>query len=77
MQEQILSPEPGTYQADFPPGEFRARREAVFDRIGAEACALVQGAGRGRSHERFRQTNEFYWLCGVETPESFWKCGMP
>ena len=32
------------YQRDFPPEEFRARWERVFDRIGEDAVAIVQGA---------------------------------
>ena len=38
------------YQADFPPEEFRARWQEVFDRIGDDAVALVQG---------YSQTNGF------------------
>lgn len=32
------------YQKEFPPEEFRARWAAVFDRIGEDAVAVVQGA---------------------------------
>ncbi|WP_395138950.1 aminopeptidase P N-terminal domain-containing protein [Armatimonas sp.] len=55
----------------FPAEEFAARRERVFDQIGPEACALIQGGGPVRGFEVFRQTNEFFYLCGVETPQAY------
>lgn len=67
----IAAPAPALFQTDFPPEELRARRAAVFDRIGPGACALVQGAGPVRGYEPFRQTNEFYWLCGVESAQAY------
>jgi Xaa-Pro aminopeptidase len=59
------------YQTDFPPEEFRARFARVFDGIGAEAAALVQGAPMVRGFVLPRQTNELYYLCGVETPHAY------
>ena len=56
------------YQGDFPPEEFRARWEKVYDRIGAEAVAVVQGAPLANGFQLPRQSNSFYYLCGVETP---------
>jgi len=56
---------------DFPPDEFRARREKVYDAIGANALALVQGAPSPLGYVRFRQTNSFYYLSGVETPHAY------
>jgi len=58
------------FQRDFPLEEFAARRAAVFDRIG-EASALLQGAGPVRAFDRFRQSNELYYLSGVETPQAY------
>ncbi len=55
----------------FPAEEFAARRARVFDAIGPEACALIQGSGPVRGFEVFRQTNEFFYLCGVETPQAY------
>ena len=55
----------------FPPDEFAARRETIYDRIGPDAHALVQGAGPVRGFEVFRQSNEFLYLCGVEIPQSY------
>ncbi len=63
--------EPVVFQTDFPPEEFAARRAKVFDEIGAEAVAVVQGAPAVRGFEVFRQFNEFYYLCGVEVPHCY------
>ena len=52
----------------FPPEEYAARRARGFDEIGPKACAVVQGAGPVRGFEAFRQTNEFFYLCGLEIP---------
>ncbi|MGH9336824.1 MAG: aminopeptidase P N-terminal domain-containing protein, partial [Vicinamibacteria bacterium] len=59
------------FTEDFPPEEFRARREKVFDAIGKTALAVVQGAPSPVGYVRFRQSNEFYYLCGVESPHSY------
>ena len=34
------------HQTDFPPEEFKARWEVIFDKIGNQAVAVVQGAAR-------------------------------
>jgi Xaa-Pro aminopeptidase len=59
------------YQVDFPPDEFQARWEGVLDAIGPEAVALVQGAPAVRGFVVPRQYNDFYYLCGVETPHAY------
>jgi Xaa-Pro aminopeptidase len=63
--------QPPPYQTDFPPEEFQARWNAVLDKIGARAIAIVQGAGKARGFNLPRQTNEFYHLCGIETPHAY------
>ena len=35
---------PSMFQTDFPSSEFLARRQDVFDRIGSNAVAVLQGA---------------------------------
>ncbi len=55
------------FTSDFPPQEFKLRRERLFDRIGPDAIALVQSAPMPDSYVKFRQSNQFYYLCGVET----------
>jgi Xaa-Pro aminopeptidase len=59
------------YQSDFPPEEFRARWEKVFAKIGDKAVALVAGAPAEGGFAFPRQSNDFYYLCGVETPGSY------
>jgi Xaa-Pro aminopeptidase len=59
------------WQADFPAEEFAARRRKIFDAIGDEAHALLQGAPAPRGYVVFRQTNEFFYCCGLETPQAY------
>jgi len=59
------------FTADFPPEEFAARRAAVYDAIGPEAVAILQGAPSPSGYTRFRQTNELYYLCGIEVPHAY------
>ncbi|CDM66983.1 aminopeptidase P N-terminal domain-containing protein [Pyrinomonas methylaliphatogenes] len=59
------------YQPHFPPEEFRARWNKIFDKIGPGAIAIVQGAPQVGGFIYPRQTNEFYYLCGIETPHSY------
>lgn len=56
---------------DFPPQEFAARRSKIYDSIGEGGLALVQGASSPAGYVRFRQTNEFYYLCGLESPHAY------
>lgn len=71
LQQIALAQNLPTYQSDFPPGEFKLRWEKLFDKIGGDAIALVQGAPPAEGFARFRQSNEFYYLCGVETPGAY------
>ena len=59
------------FTSDFPPEEFAARRAKVYDAIGKDAVALVQGAPAPEGYLRFRQSNDFYYLCGVEVPHAY------
>jgi len=59
------------YQSHFPPEEFKARWQKVFEPIGNRAIAIVQGAPQVNGFIVPRQTNEFYYLCGIETPHSY------
>ena len=64
-------PLPELFQTNFSRDELAARRAAVFDMIGADDIALVQGAPAPATSEFFRQTNDFYYLSGVEVPHSY------
>ncbi len=59
------------YQTDFPAEEFRSRHARVFERIGANAVAVVQGMPQTEGFTLPRQHNTFYYLCGIETPGSY------
>jgi len=58
------------HQSHFPPEEFQARWENIFDIIG-EAAAVFQGAPDNGGFNFPRQQNVFYYLCGVENPHSY------
>lgn len=59
------------YQTDFTKEEFAERRAKVFEKIGKNAIAVIQGAKGTGDFNVFRQTNEFYYLSGIETPHSY------
>ena len=59
------------YQSDFPPDEFRARWQKVFEGIGQDAVAVVQGVPLTSGFVVPRQANSFYYLCGIETPGAY------
>jgi Xaa-Pro aminopeptidase len=59
------------HQKHFPPEEFKARWATVYDRIGDRAVAIVQGAPLARGFAFPRQSNEFYYLSGIETPGAY------
>jgi Xaa-Pro aminopeptidase len=59
------------FRQDFPPEEFAGRRAKVFASIGESSIALVQGAPSPPGYTRFRQSNEFYYLCGIEVPHAY------
>ena len=59
------------YQADFPPEEFKARWSAVFDKIGNDSVAILSGMPQTNGFFFPRQSNDFYYLTGIETPGSY------
>ena len=59
------------YQTDFPADEFRARHARVFELIGANAVAVVQGMPQTEGFTLPRQHNTFYYLSGIETPGAY------
>ncbi|HXG58170.1 MAG TPA: Xaa-Pro peptidase family protein [Thermoanaerobaculia bacterium] len=59
------------FTTDFPPEEFAARRAKVYAAIGESGLALVQGAPAPAGYVRFRQSNEMYYLCGIESPHAY------
>jgi Xaa-Pro aminopeptidase len=71
LSSRLVAQESQIYQTHFPPEEFKARWAKVFDKIGDKAVAILQGAPQVTGFILPRQTNEFYYLCGIETPYSY------
>jgi Xaa-Pro aminopeptidase len=59
------------YQTDFPPEEFRTRHARVFEQLGSNAVAVVQGMPQTEGYTYPRQHNTFYYLSGIETPGAY------
>src|SRR5687767_6358708 len=59
------------YQTDFPAEEFKARHARLFEQIGSNAVAVVQGMPQTEGYTYPRQHNSFYYLCGIETPGAY------
>lgn len=58
------------FTADFQLSEFAARRARIYDAIGPEAVALMQGLPSVHASTIFRQSNEFYYVSGVVAPQA-------
>lgn len=59
------------YQTDFTVQDFEKRRAVIFNKIGTNGIALIQGARSVQGFEVFRQTNTFYYLCGLESAHAY------
>ncbi len=59
------------YQSDFTKEELAARRNTIFNAIGNKAIAVMQGAAAVQGFSVFRQSNNFYYLTGIETPNAY------
>ena len=59
------------YQQIFSAETFAARRRRVAERIGTRAVVVIQGARQPGTHDQFRQSNELFYLCGVEVPHAY------
>lgn len=58
------------YQTDFTTDELKSRREQLCENLG-NGTALIAGAPAAHGTTRFRQYNDFYYLCGVEVPHAY------
>jgi Xaa-Pro aminopeptidase len=58
------------FTTDFTTQEFAARRAKVYDAIGRDGLALMQGLPSVHSSAVFRQSNEFYYVTGVVAPQA-------
>ncbi len=59
------------FTSDFTPKEFADRRAKIYDAIGNTSIALMQGAPSPAGYVKFRQTNELYYVCGIEVPHAY------
>jgi Xaa-Pro aminopeptidase len=71
QRELGYEPLPELFQKNFSQEELAGRRTAVFERIGAGDIVLLQGAPAPATSEFFRQTNDFFYLSGVEVPHAY------
>src|SRR6476660_4671280 len=58
------------FTSDFTTQEFAARRAKIYDAIGRDGVALMQGLPTVHSSAVFRQSNEFYYVTGVVAPQA-------
>ncbi|HYV37419.1 MAG TPA: Xaa-Pro peptidase family protein [Gemmataceae bacterium] len=58
------------YQTDFPAEEFKERWAKIYKKIG-DGAVIVQGMPKVNGFIFPRQNNEFYYLCGIETPHAY------
>lgn len=61
---------PGIYQDTTPIERFRERRRRIAEHVGEGGRALIQGAGQPAGIALFRQSNEMYYLTGIEVPHA-------
>lgn len=59
------------HQTDFPAEEFRGRHAKLFEQIGTNAVAVIQGMPQTEGYTLPRQHNTFYYLSGIETPGAY------
>jgi Xaa-Pro aminopeptidase len=60
---------PPLFSTSLPKEEFAARRARLLQKIG-DGVVVMQGAAETSAYEKFRQSNQFYYLTGVETPRA-------
>jgi Xaa-Pro aminopeptidase len=61
--------QPPLFTDGFPKEEFAARRERVMKEIG-DAVVVLQGGTETSSYEKFRQSNQFFYVTGIEVPRA-------
>ena len=64
-----VSAQPPLFSTALPKEEFAARRARVMQKIG-DGVAVLQAATETSAYEKFRQSNQFYYLTGVPTPRA-------
>ncbi|MBL7875552.1 MAG: aminopeptidase P N-terminal domain-containing protein, partial [Cyclobacteriaceae bacterium] len=68
---QLAAQDNHRYQTDFSKEEFSQRREKIFEAVGNNAIALIQGSKGIPGFSVFRQSNTFYYLTGLESAHAY------
>ena len=58
------------FQTHFPSNEFARRRQHLTDQVETQAAVLLSGKKREHELESFRQSNNLFYLSGVEVPDA-------
>ncbi len=61
--------QPPLFTDALPKDEFAARRAKVLEQIG-DGAVVMQGAAELPTYNKFRQSNQFFYLTGVEVPRA-------
>jgi len=59
------------FSTHFSVDDFASRQAKVFDAIGNNAIAVLQGAPSAAGYLPFWQNNEFYYLSGISSPHAY------
>ncbi len=54
-----------------PKSEYRTRRSRILDGLPEGSVALIQGGPKEEAHDRFRQQNDFRYLCSADVPHAY------
>src|ERR1051326_7206561 len=60
---------PPVFTDVFPPDEYAARRARLLAKIG-DAVAILQGTTERPGEQPLRQSNQFFYVCGVVEPRA-------
>lgn len=70
-ESTINAQEKHYFQTDFSISEFESRRAKIFNFIGKNGIAIIQSAPSVAGFKVFRQSNTFYYLCGLEEGHAY------
>ncbi|PZX48665.1 M24 family metallopeptidase [Algoriphagus chordae] len=71
MVISAIAQEKNYYKGDFSKAELAERRAKIYEEIGDQAIAVLQGAAENPGVSVFRQSNNFYYLTGVESAHAY------
>jgi Xaa-Pro aminopeptidase len=69
LLSSVVSAQPPLFTDAFPKEEFAERRARVMKEIG-NGVAILQGTTEYAGYVKFRQSNQFFYLTGVEVPRA-------